>query len=240
MPENFQRVEDNIYRGGEPSPQDLQMLHDVYHIKRVVSLDAAIASKIAPTLKGMGIEQIVAPLNATDTGMTDALNLLSRNIVTWLTGKQPVYIHCAHGRDRTGFAIALYRVKHNNWPVDQAINEAKKFGYGLGIAPATQALYKQILTVASGKKDVNTVSDKDIVQDMRDAFDLGNVPPAFQPQQSFAPLTDDPKEKRRIIRTKVLQDMADANDIPLIGEHDNSGAIRGADPFDGVGITPLG
>ncbi len=41
----------------------------------------------------------------------------------------PVYIHCKHGVDRTGFICAAYRVLMNNWSVDRAVEEWKLIGF---------------------------------------------------------------------------------------------------------------
>lgn len=226
MPEHFQRVEENIYRGGIPSPKDLKMLNDIYKIKRVISLDASAATQIAPTLKSFGIEQIVVPLTASETTVTDPLNQLSRHIVNWLVEKQPVYIHCQHGSDRTGFAIGLYRILKDGWTCDQAINEARKFGYGTGLSLATQNLYRNLLC---SLKDSAKIEDSDIVGIEREQ---SHQLPGSSYIPSFAPPTDDPVRKRRIERTKMLQDIADLNDIPLVGIYDNYGPIRGASPIE--------
>lgn len=46
----------------------------------------------------------------------------------------PVYIHCLHGKDRTGFMIAVYRMRKQGWTFKQAkeelfANEFHKFPY---------------------------------------------------------------------------------------------------------------
>ena len=37
---------------------------------------------------------------------------------------QPVYVHCAAGVQRTGAAVAVYRMRHCGWTLDQALAEA--------------------------------------------------------------------------------------------------------------------
>lgn len=42
---------------------------------------------------------------------------------------QPVYVHCSHGKDRTGLVIALYRVFVEGMDKDQAFHEMRSIGY---------------------------------------------------------------------------------------------------------------
>lgn len=42
---------------------------------------------------------------------------------------EKIYIHCLHGQDRTGIVCAAYRVKVQNWKVDDAINEMYSMGF---------------------------------------------------------------------------------------------------------------
>ena len=41
----------------------------------------------------------------------------------------PMYVHCLHGRERTGFMLAAYRVKVQNWTVDEAYKEMLQQGF---------------------------------------------------------------------------------------------------------------
>lgn len=39
--------------------------------------------------------------------------------------RQPVFIHCRRGADRTGTIVAIYRLRHDCWSAEQAIGEAR-------------------------------------------------------------------------------------------------------------------
>ncbi len=41
----------------------------------------------------------------------------------------PVYVHCLEGKNRTGMVCAYYRVKHDKWSVDAAIQEMLGNGF---------------------------------------------------------------------------------------------------------------
>jgi protein tyrosine/serine phosphatase len=43
---------------------------------------------------------------------------------------QPVFVHCQHGADRTGTAVALYRITVQKWDTEEAIRELQEGGYG--------------------------------------------------------------------------------------------------------------
>jgi protein tyrosine/serine phosphatase len=43
---------------------------------------------------------------------------------------QPVCVHCAGGRHRTGIMTAVYRMEEDGWTADQAFNEMKHYKFG--------------------------------------------------------------------------------------------------------------
>ena len=43
---------------------------------------------------------------------------------------QPVYVHCAGGRHRTGVMTAVYRMTHDGWNSDRAFKEMKQYDFG--------------------------------------------------------------------------------------------------------------
>ena len=43
---------------------------------------------------------------------------------------QPVHIHCTAGRDRTGMMAALARYSIDGWPLDKALDEARRYRDG--------------------------------------------------------------------------------------------------------------
>ena len=45
------------------------------------------------------------------------------------TARKPVYVHCLHGVDRTGFVIAAYRMIHQGWTLDKAYQECLDMGH---------------------------------------------------------------------------------------------------------------
>lgn len=244
FPKNFRRVTGQIYAGGAPSLEFLSFLRNTLKVRTILSLDANVAGQIGPTVKSLGMEHLVVPVNPGDSTMNDHIKYLVRNVGDILNNRQPIYVHCLQGQDRTGFVIALYRVKRENMNCNAALNEARRFGYGLGISQQVQQLWKNILCVSQTGADVSSVVDSDIVQEMRDTFQMGNVAPAFNPQQSYAPQVDDPRVRRRSLRTMMLQDIADADDddddddIPLVGEY-NGGPLRGVGPVENSGILQL-
>jgi hypothetical protein len=43
--------------------------------------------------------------------------------------KRPLFVHCAHGADRTGMMVAFYRIIYQGWTKKQAIQEMTRGGY---------------------------------------------------------------------------------------------------------------
>lgn len=253
FPKNFRRVTNQIYAGGAPDQAFLEFFKNTLGGKTIISLDADVASKIAPIIKSLNMRQVVFAINSGATTITDPIKQLVRQIQqNLIDNSQPVYIHCFHGSDRTGLALALYRTIKQNLACDSAISEEVRWGYGNGISVAVQKLWKNLIcakgadvaTTANPAPDTQPVNDDDIAEQMRDDFELGNVPPAFVPQQSWAPDIDrasanDRKNRRRTLRRKLLSDLNDDNDIPMVGQFDNYGPMRGAGPVENSGILQL-
>jgi protein tyrosine/serine phosphatase len=113
MPLNMKTViPGRLYRSGRIAPSELAMLAaPPFNIHTIVSLDQATGMAIAPYIKSYGIRQIMVPIFASGSNVRTAATTLAQNLANITSDNGGVLIHCARGMDRTGFAIALYRVK---------------------------------------------------------------------------------------------------------------------------------
>ncbi len=124
---HLDRVNDHIYRSGEPSTVGLQEL-GALGIKRVVDLrersEATAFEK--ETLEKLGIKYTNIPFAAlsapSDSQVQSVLKLLTDN------DPSPILVHCRRGKDRTGTVIACYRIQHDGWDNRRALAEAKEHG----------------------------------------------------------------------------------------------------------------
>ncbi len=229
LPVRFRQVTGNIYAGAAPSDSDIDALTQ-RGIHYFLSLDQNVASKIAPKLLQNKIKQIVIPIN-TNATPDENLRYLVRNVVRILSSMQPIYVHCQLGSDRTGFALAIYRIVRQGFSVDQAIADAKKWNYGAQISPATQNLWKNILTSIAEHKtgDIAFVDDygTSIAQET-----LLTLPPLANPMQSWAPyyaepMSEDPNRKEQYLKLKDSD-----KGIPQPGLYSDQGIISGCGPVE--------
>lgn len=187
LPLRFSGVDKNLFRGGEPSLAHLNLLKE-NGLKRIVSLDEGIGNKIKPFCKKNGINHIIVPI---EDGNSPAVGFLP-----FLVGSlqdEPTYIHCHLGRDRTGMAIAIFRMLVNKWTKEDAIEEAKNFGMGNGLPEEfAETFYKAVEDHSLTKEDIN--DGLSIVDLQRDHYAFDQHPPFIDDpskvtpfQQSFAP-----------------------------------------------------
>jgi protein tyrosine/serine phosphatase len=57
------------------------------------------------------------------------------DVIRWLQvvtdkSKQPIFVHCQHGADRTGTMVAIYRIIVEGWSKEEAIKELTEGGFG--------------------------------------------------------------------------------------------------------------
>lgn len=126
---NFGKVNEMIYRGGQPDEKGLAELSKM-GVKTVINLrgddDKAKREDDWATKAGMKFINVSLGnwLKPKDEDIEKIVELLNQ------AENQPVFIHCKRGSDRTGTVIAVYRMTHDRWSAKQAIDEAKNFGFG--------------------------------------------------------------------------------------------------------------
>jgi hypothetical protein len=184
MPDRFAEVvKGQLYRGGAPTPADLQMLKNLFGIKKVVSLDDEIGHAIHNDVKALGMKHVIIPLT---TGFDPRVRWL-KSALPKLLKDGPVYIHCKHGKDRTGMAVAMFKVL-NGTNVTDALAEAQGFGMGEGLSDDVHdSYYEAVINFA--KQIQNDISDaSDVVEMTRENNNMSLNEPG--PRNSFMPGTD--------------------------------------------------
>jgi len=123
---NFDRVNDDLYRGAQPNNYGIKSLKRL-GIKTIVNLRMANDVWLAEEAeaRAAGITYTNVPMNGlsrpTNEQVTKVLSIIA-------TFPSPVFIHCQHGCDRTGTIIACYRIKHDKWSSASALWEAEQYG----------------------------------------------------------------------------------------------------------------
>jgi protein tyrosine/serine phosphatase len=129
--DNFGRINDNYFRGGQPKGQDYSDLAAL-GIKTVINLtsdDAAHDEEAMTKRSGMTYFQIPMTTHKQPTleQIAEFLSLVTN------PANQPVYVHCVGGRHRTGVMTAIYRMTQDRWSAVQAFSEMKRFKFGADI-----------------------------------------------------------------------------------------------------------
>ena len=123
------RVNDGLYRGGQPTEAGLKQLVQL-RIKTVVNLrdDDERARVEGAAIVTAGLRYFNLPLSnfhkPNDQEVAQILSIINA------PENQPVFVHCKRGADRTGTIIAIYRIEHDGWTDHQAKQEAETFGLG--------------------------------------------------------------------------------------------------------------
>lgn len=171
---NFQQLigEPRILRGSAPTEQDVRFLKAIWKVKRIVSLDQPSAMKIINVCKELGIHHIIYPM-VTSSIVPLEVERLKNSIVSLLDTEQPVFIHCQSGENRTGLAIALYRVK-KGWSCQQALEEARKFHFGVRLSEDLRQAYE---TAVCGKERAKKAQDDATSQVRQQLFESHQLGP---------------------------------------------------------------
>lgn len=127
---NFHQVHDFLFRGGEPSTAGVKDLSN-QGIKTIIDLRAAgkRTEDEAALAKSLGMRYINLPMS--DKAPTEAQ--VATFVQTVEAGRdchEPVFVHCAHGSDRTGCMVGIWRVTHDNYSYNDAYKEMRSYFFG--------------------------------------------------------------------------------------------------------------
>jgi len=137
---NFGCVNELYYRGAQPKAQDYADLAAM-GVKTVIDLqrDGKDEERALVEAQGMKFYRI---------GMSDKNQPAAEQVEAFLKlvndpANQPVFVHCAGGRHRTGAMSAIYRMTHDGWNAEQAFKEMKQydFEYGMGHGALKRYVY---------------------------------------------------------------------------------------------------
>jgi len=121
---NLFKINAGLYRGAQPTAEGIKELKKL-GVKTIIGLRANHSDKDILGDSKIAFEHI--PVKTWHPEEEDVVRFLQ--IVTDKT-RQPVFVHCQHGADRTGTMCAIYRVAVNGWTKQQAIDEMTKGGFG--------------------------------------------------------------------------------------------------------------
>lgn len=123
LPPNFAKVDDKVWRSGQPCHGDFRELHDLGFVA-VLNLRQWCGDKF---------DEQAIPLKRHRAKMTAGVvreDELIQALKHLKNSEGPILVHCWHGADRTGLVVALYRMTVQNWPREKAIAEFKDPRYG--------------------------------------------------------------------------------------------------------------
>ena len=122
---NFAEISPHLYRGGQPGADGLKELKKM-GVGIVIDMRSSKSSHEEAAVNELGMKYIPIPWHCpfpTDQTFSKFLRVLHDNPDT------KIFVHCRLGDDRTGMAIAAYRMADEGWTPDEALNEMKAFGY---------------------------------------------------------------------------------------------------------------
>ena len=129
-PKNFYQVSKDIYRSGQPDEDEFESLYTFDGIRSVLNLRKKISDKgeiEAVNRKWKNAYNLYeVPLETGNISEQDLYKILE----VLRDAPKPLLIHCWQGSNRTGCAVAAYRIVFENWSVEDAVEELMKPEYG--------------------------------------------------------------------------------------------------------------
>lgn len=127
------KVTEGIYRGKRPDIATFRECQQV-GVKTVLTLDDDIIFTIKERgwCRDVGFNFHEYPMSGLKAPSFDTLlaaNLLLKVVV------KPVFVHCKHGCDRTGYVIATYRMLECGWSFKESWRECVEHGHKWYLLP---------------------------------------------------------------------------------------------------------
>lgn len=125
---NLGKVNERLYRGGQPKDQGYAKLKEL-GVEIVVNLrneDDKIDGERGQ-VEALGMRYVSIPWsgfrNPDNRQVAEFLSLLRAH------PEKKVFVHCRRGAERTGVMLAAYRITEQDWTPEQALGEMEKFKF---------------------------------------------------------------------------------------------------------------
>lgn len=128
LPKRFGTVvEGRLYRSGEISPRQLEMIVQNYGVRRVISLlDPSVAESVAEreAAERLGIEWVNIPMRGNGASTPQQRDELRKALFG--PHAPPTLVHCAAGVNRTGLAVGMFRLHEQGWTLEETLEELRR------------------------------------------------------------------------------------------------------------------
>ncbi len=158
-----------LYRGAQPKPNGFKKLEEL-GVKTIINLRSFHSEK--EEVLGLGISYQQIYMKAWHAEKEDVVQFLR---IVANSRRLPIFVHCHHGSDRTGFMVAAYRVVLTGWTKEQAIREMVEGGYGFH--PIWANLIHYILNL-------------DVIAIQKEAGVMSQIPGTFAPMLNISPASN--------------------------------------------------
>lgn len=152
---NLHKVDDNLYRGAQPTAEGFRELKAL-GIKTVINLRKFHSDR--KLLGDTGLRYVSIGANAWHSEDEDVIEFLK---TVSDTSKGPFFVHCQHGADRTGTMNAVYRIVMQGWTKERAIEEMTRGGYGFHSVWKNLIRYIQKLDVEKIRRKAGLAATSD-------------------------------------------------------------------------------
>ncbi len=125
---NLHEVAPNVYRGAQPETEGFAAL-ETMGVRTVINLRTlhSDVDEMGESKTEGSFQYFEIPMPAWDVTDQEAARFLS---IVENEDNLPVFYHCQHGADRTGTMTAVYRIAHQGWTAEEAIDEMRNGGFG--------------------------------------------------------------------------------------------------------------
>ena len=135
--QNFHKIDSNVWRGAKPTEAEVAELH-ANGVKRIISFctnynpqtrQVGKMPEEANWAKKLGMDFYWMPFKSNENPPEKYIKDFFKIIDDANKKGEKVFIHCRHGKDRTGLFSALYRLRNRQCSLSDAIRQLMKYGH---------------------------------------------------------------------------------------------------------------
>lgn len=125
---NFAVVEPgSLVRSGQTSAVGLAHLRDAYGVKTVINLNPSTQDEELIAAMALGLDYVPLPTKTYLIERDHLVTVLAVIRQAERAGRAPVLVHCRSGQDRTGTAVAVFRIVEQGVPAEDALAELRRY-----------------------------------------------------------------------------------------------------------------